>query len=151
MTSSSGDLAVVTGAAGGLGSAFANQLAARGYRLLLVDRRKEQLERVCNEVSARHGIAVEPWIADLCTRQEVERLAARLQQAADVGVLVNNAGFGSANYFVDTDVEHLIDMVDLHVAAPVLLIRAVLPGMIDRNCGAIINVSSVAAWLQNTG
>ena len=73
-------LAAVTGAAGGLGSAFARQLAARGHRLLLVDLQQEPLERLGEEISAQHGIAVEPWIADLSNRKDVERLAARLEE-----------------------------------------------------------------------
>jgi len=144
-------LAVVTGAAGGLGRSFANQLAARGSRLLLVDQRKQALEQICAEISAQYGVAAEPYAADLCRREELERLAERLRQEGNLELLVNNAGFGAANYFVDTELERLVDMVDLHVAAPVFLVRAVLPGMVERNRGAIINVSSVAAWLQNTG
>jgi hypothetical protein len=146
-----GALAVVTGAAGGLGAAFANQFAARGYRLLLVDRDEVHLTKVCNDVSTRHGVEVECFVADLCARPVAERLADRLRQAADLDVLVNNAGFGAASYFVDTEPERLVGMVDLHVAVPVLLTRSVLPGMMERNRGAIINLSSVAAWLQNTG
>ncbi len=90
-------LAVVTGAAGGLGSAFAHQLAERGYRLLLVDRRQAQLEQVCEAIAARHGGSAEPYAVDLCKREEVEQLAKRLEQMADVELLVNNSGFGTVD------------------------------------------------------
>ena len=136
-------LAVVTGAAGGLGSSFASQLAQRGYRLILVDRRQEQLAQLCESISARHGAVAEAWAVDFCQRDEVQRLAKRLEQAADLQLLVNNAGFGTFDYFVDTDIRYLVDMVDVHVVAPVILTRAVLPGMIERKGGAIINVSSL--------
>ena len=144
-------LAVVTGAAGGLGSSFANKLAKRGYRLLLVDRRPAKLEQVCESVTAQHGVSAEPYSADLCQREEVERLAKRLQEMEDVELLVNNAGFGTVNHFVDTDPSLRIGMVDVHVVAPMVLTHAVLPGMLDRNSGAIINVSSVSAWFQSAG
>jgi uncharacterized protein len=150
-TASEHGLAVVTGAAGGLGSSFANKLAERGYRLLLVDRRQKQLEQVCESMTAQHGARAEPWVADLCNRGEVERLAKRLDQTADLELLVNNAGFGTLDYFVDTDAKCLVDMADVHVVAPIVLTRAVLPGMIERNRGAIINVSSLSAWFQSAG
>jgi len=144
-------LAVVTGAAGGLGASFANQLAERGYRLLLVDRRLAQLQQVCESIAERHGAIAEAYVADLSSREEVARLAKRLEQAGDVDLLVNNAGFGAIDYFVDTDTSYLLGMADLHVVAPTILSRAVLPGMIERNCGGIINVSSLGAWFQSAG
>src|SRR5689334_19633621 len=106
-TASEGGLAVVTGGAGGLGSTFAEKLAERGYRLLLVDRRLKQLEQVCESISARHGTTAEPYAADLCKRDEVEKLAKRLAQMPDLQCLVNNAGFGTIDYFVDTDAKYV--------------------------------------------
>jgi len=150
-TASDGGLAVITGAAGGIGSAFANQLAERGFRLLLVDRRQTQLEQLCEAITSRHGTPAEPCTVDLCQREEVEGLARRLEQTANLELLVNNAGFGTRDYFFDTAARDLLDMVDLHVAAPVMLTRAALPGMIERKGGAIINVSSLAAWFQSAG
>ena len=142
---SQGGLAVVTGAAGGLGASFAKKLAERGYRLLLVDRRPEELKQVCQSLAAQHGVSAVPCVIDLCKRKQVERLAKRLEQMADVELLVNNAGFGTADYFVDTDASYLVGMVDVHVVAPTILTQAVLPGMIDRNRGGIINVSSLSS------
>lgn len=144
-------LAVVTGAAGGLGLAFAHQLAARGYRLLLVDRRQGPLEQACASITAQHGIDAEPIAVDLCQRDQVEQLAAKLEHAEDIDLLVNNAGFGTVDYFVDTDASFLVGMVDVHIVAPTLLTRAVLPGMVERNRGNIINVSSMGAWLHSAG
>jgi short-subunit dehydrogenase len=148
---SEGGLAVVTGAAGGLGSSFANKLAARGYQLLLVDRRRQPLDELCEAITARHGVATEAWVADLCERDEVEKLATRLEQTADAEVLVNNAGFGSIEHFVDAGAKSLLDMVDIHVAAPMRLTRAMLPRMMERNRGSIINMASVGAFVQSTG
>lgn len=150
-SASKSGLAVVTGAAGGLGSSFARKLAQRGYRLLLVDRRQSQLEQVCASISAEHGVSAEPYAADFCNREEVEQLAKQLKQMTDLELLVNNAGFGTINHFVDTDANLLMSMVDVHVATPMILSHAVLPGMIDRDCGAIINVSSLSAWFHSAG
>jgi uncharacterized protein len=148
---SPGGLAVVTGAAGGLGASFAKKLAERGYRLLLVDRRPAELEQICQSLAAQHGVSATPSVVDLCKRKQVERLAKRLEQMADVELLVNNAGFGTANYFVDTDASYLVGMVDVHVVAPTILIQAVLPGMIHRDRGGIINVSSLSSWFHSAG
>jgi short-subunit dehydrogenase len=143
-------LAVVTGAAGGLGRAFAKKLAQRGYRLLLVDRRPAQLDEVCESL-AQQGATAEPYAVDLCQREELRQLAARLEQMSNVELLVNNAGFGAVDYFVDTDPSYLVGMVDLHAVAPTILTRTVLPGMIERNRGGIISVSSMSCWFNSAG
>src|SRR4051812_28946997 len=148
---SEGGLAVVSGGAGGLGSTFARKLAERGFNLLLVDRRPERLEQVCESISRQYGVTAEACVVDLCKREELQRLAKRLEQMPDVEVLVNNAGFGTIDYFVDTAPKYVADMVDVHVVAPTVLTHAVLAGMLQRNRGAIINVSSMAAWFQSAG
>jgi short-subunit dehydrogenase len=146
-----GKLAVVTGAAGGLGSCFASKLAQRGFSLLLVDRREQQLEQLADEITSRYGVDAEPRAMDLCDRDEVECLAHQLDLRTNLELLVNNAGFGTADYFVDADVNQHVDMIQVHVVAPTILARAALPGMIERNRGAIINVSSLAAWFYSAG
>jgi short-subunit dehydrogenase len=150
MIASQRRLAVVTGAAGGLGLAFANQLAERGYRLLLIDRRQAQLEEVCAAIADKYDTSAEPYPIDLCNRQEVEALAQRLAQS-DVELLVNNAGFGTVDYFVDTDTSFLVGIAEIHVIAPTILTRAVLPSMVERNRGHVINVSSMGAWFHSAG
>jgi short-subunit dehydrogenase len=150
-SASQGGLAVVTGAAGGLGASFAKKLAERGYRLLLVDRRPTELKQICQSLAAQHGASAMPAVVDLCQRKQVERLAKRLEQSADIELLVNNAGFGTADYFVDTNASYLVGMVDVHVVAPTILIQAVLPGMLARNRGGIINVSSLSSWFHSAG
>jgi uncharacterized protein len=144
-------LAIITGAAGGLGSSFARKLAQQGYRLLLVDRRQAQLQLACESIATRYDVSVESCAVDLCRREEVERLGQQLEQIPDVELLVNNAGFGTAEYFADTDLNYLVGMVDLHVVAPTILTRAVLPTLVARDTGGIINVSSLSAWFQSAG
>ena len=144
-------LAIVTGAAGGLGHAFAKKLAQRGHRLLLVDRRQDALDQVCESIRADYGVAVESYVADLCNRDAITQLAEKLSQLSNVDLLVNNAGFGALKHFVDTDSSLVAGMIDVHVLAPMMFSHAVLPGMIARNSGAIINVSSVSAWFHSAG
>lgn len=134
-----GTLAVVTGAAGGLGSAFARALAARGHRLLLTDRDAVGLQTIADELGA------EAIVADLSREAEVERLSVLLAER-EVGIIVNNAGFGTFSMFADAEWSAQRDMVAVHVLAAMRLCRAVLPGMIKRDAGAIINVSSAEAF-----
>ena len=145
-----GEWAVVTGAAGGLGSCFADRLAKNGYRLLLLDRREEQLAKLCERITSQYGVATERAVVNLCDPRELESLAQRLSEMT-VGLLVNNAGFGTTGYFVDIDASRHSDMIHVHVLAPAMLTHAVLPGMIERDRGAIINVSSLAAWCYSAG
>ncbi len=143
--------AIITGAAGGLGACFAHKLASRGYELMLVDRREDALTTLCDELTARHGVRVEPLVVDLTDEDAMASLAARLSATPDLEMLVNNAGFGVARFFVDADVERHLDMIRVHVLAAVRLTHSVLPAMLNRNRGAIINVSSLTAWTPCAG
>src|SRR5271157_544697 len=142
-------LAAVTGASSGLGAEFARQLAARGYDLLLVARRLPRLEQLRSELERAHGIRVEPWRADLADEPQTEVLARRLETGPPVDVLVNNAGFGTRGWFHTTDYARQVEMHKLHVLATLRLTRAVLPAMIARSSGAIINVSSVGSFFRS--
>ena len=132
-------VAVVTGASAGLGAVFARQLREQGYELIVVARRADRLE----------AIAGERWVADLSVEAEVERLAAHLESRDDIALLVNNAGFGTQGRFAETALDAQMVMHRLHVLATVRLTRAVLPGMIRRGAGAIVNVSSVAGFARS--
>lgn len=144
-------LAIITGAAGGLGLAFAKKLAKLGHPLLLVDRRPDALQQVCDSISAEYGVVCKSHVANLCNRDEIGQLAHTIGQLPHVDMLVNNAGFGTLKHFVDTEASVVAGMVDLHVVAPMMFTHAVLPGMIERDKGAIINVSSVSAWFHSAG
>ncbi|MEW5734176.1 MAG: SDR family oxidoreductase [Thermodesulfobacteriota bacterium] len=145
-----GRLAVVTGASSGLGAEFARQLAGQGYGLLLVARRRERLQELATTLSANHGIAAEALAVDLGARAELEALAARLANEP-VELLVNNAGFGITGRFFDMDVAVWERMVRVHVDAALLLTHAVLPGMMARDRGAVVSVSSLAAFAAMPG
>src|ERR1700720_1337563 len=92
-------LAVVTGASSGIGEEFARQLAGRGYDVLLVARREDRLHVLAEEITAAQKVSVEAMATDLETDEGRDRVAERIRNAANFGLLVNNAGFGAVGLF----------------------------------------------------
>ena len=144
-------LALITGASSGIGAAFARALAARGQNLLLIARRRDRLEELAASLSRQHSIHAEPMAADLLADDDLARVEERLRSARDLDLLVNNAGFGTRGLFYQADLAGQDQMHRLHVIATMRLTRAALPGMMERNQGGIINVSSVAGFWQAPG
>jgi short-subunit dehydrogenase len=141
------ELAVITGASAGLGALFARELAARGHDVLLVARRGERLEALAAELAGRHGVTAIPLVADLEDPAAPARIAATLaQRGRPVDLLVNNAGFGLGGEFAGLDRDRQLAIVDVNVRALVDLTHRVLPEMIARRRGAILNVASTAAF-----
>lgn len=139
--------AVVTGAAGGMGTSFAKQLAAQGYDLVLVDRRAEPLRALCKLLESEHRCRTEAIVADLSNLDQVHRVCQRIADHTDIEVLVNNAGFGHERSFCEIPLDQHLEMLSVHVLATNCLVRSILPQMITRNHGSIVNVGSVGAWL----
>ncbi len=142
-------LAVVTGPTAGIGRAFAERLAGAGHDLLLVSRDAARLATLAAELGARHAVRANIHPLDLADEDAVRTLAARLTAAPRVDVLVNNAGFGTHARVAGGDPEAEARMVAVHCAAPLRLTQAVLPGMVARRAGAVVNVASVAAFAPN--
>jgi short-subunit dehydrogenase len=135
--------AVITGASSGLGAIFAEQLAQRGLSLILAGRDEARL----NEVKTRVGpnVPVELVIGDLGTDAGVEDLITHLDGRV-IDVLVNNAGFGTYGPFADIEADREHNLVGVNVDALVRLTHAVLPGMLARGRGGILNVASTIAF-----
>jgi len=141
-------LAVITGASSGLGVAFARKLAARGYDLLLIARREDRLRSIAREIGEQYHVRAEILEADLTDDAALTMVARRIRDAADLGLLVNNAGFGTLGYFFEADPHTQEQMHRLHVLATMRLSHAALANLVPRaEAGTgIINVSSIAAY-----
>jgi len=134
---------LITGASAGLGAEFARQCRRRGETLVLVARRKDRLEELRREL----GDAVLVHAGDLARPDQVEALFRRLEaEGLEIDTLINNAGFGATGAFADVPRERLLEMIDLNVRSLTDLCRLVLPAMIGRRRGAILNVASTAAF-----
>jgi len=150
MTQSHTKTACITGASSGLGSLYAEYLAAEGYNLIITARRCKLLDALAQRLIEAHHISVRIVVADLAADDGIARVVAAIHECDDLAFLVNNAGFGVPGLFAELDIEQTIDMVTVHVVATKRLTYAALQKMIPRREGIIINVSSVAAFL-NTG
>lgn len=137
--------AVVTGASGGIGEAYARALAGQGADLVLVARSADALERLAGELQQRHGVTCEVLAADLTTDDGIATVERRVA-GDDIDLLVNNAGYGISAHLADTEPADVDGMIRLNVLALARLTRAALPGMIGRGHGGIVNVSSVAGF-----
>jgi uncharacterized protein len=144
-------LAVITGASSGIGAMFARKLAERGYDLLLIARREDRLLSLSLELSQSYHVTAEALAADLTLDADLQRVAARIRTAPNLGLVVNNAGFGSRGYFFETDWETQQQMHRLHVLATVQLTHAALTNLVPRGVGGVINVASVAGFWQSPG
>ena len=139
--------ALITGASSGLGEEFARQLAARGYNLFLTARNNELLQQVKQSITSTNNIQVEIIPADLSNSIELNKLIDFAIQISDLNLLVNCAGFGTVGRFYQVEPKKELAMMQVHMVAPVMLTRSVLPQMINRNQGTIINVASLAGLI----
>lgn len=137
--------ALVTGASSGIGSAFSHALRARGARLVLVARRAQRLSDLSNVLGGPPDVAVLPL--DLTSPDAVSVLMTFLHdRSIAVDLLINNAGVGWTGPFIEQPEQSIRQIIDLNVGALVALTRALLPGMIERGRGGIVNVVSTSAF-----
>jgi short-subunit dehydrogenase len=136
--------ALVTGASSGIGRVYSERLAREGFDLILTARREGRLKELAREIE-KLGRSAEIVIADLTTREGVATVERRAA-VGDVTMLVNNAGFQTYRPFVQLDPDLAEGQIHAHVTAIVRLCRAVLPAMLQRGEGAIVNVSSTLAF-----
>ncbi|KAK9087224.1 hypothetical protein Syun_029618 [Stephania yunnanensis] len=145
-----GSWALVTGAADGIGKAISIELADRGLNLILLDRDVPKLETTAKEVQERH-VKVKTLVSDLCkdSGNEIVRKIREAIEGLDVGVLINNAGTTHRHpiFFHEVDTDVVDSTVTLNVEAATWVAKAVLPGMMVRKKGAIVNLGSASGSL----
>lgn len=142
-----GSTALITGASGGLGQAFAEQLAEKGSHLVLVGRSEDKLRALAQRLERQNKIATTVLTADLASATEVDQLISELKtKRIDVDLLINNAGFGVFLRFLETPLERQMEEIDVNVRAVVQLTHALAPAMVARKKGGVINLSSSAGF-----
>lgn len=143
--------ALITGASSGLGAEFARQLAAGGFSLVLVARRRQRLLELAKELHTQFPVQTEIWPADLSKARDLQVLEKKIARLKNLELLVNNAGFGTGGRFFEADLGKQLDMLTVHIEAAVRLSRAALPALTGRGKGGIINLASVAAFVPTVG
>ncbi len=143
--SSGRPLALVTGASSGIGRAYSERLASDGYNVVVAARRAERLDEVKRQLESRYDVSVQPLVADLSTesgRHAVDAIAKQLR----LEVVVDSAALAYYMPFLDLPHDQAEELVNLNVLAPVRMIHAALPGMVERGKGAVVSFSSVLAF-----
>lgn len=144
-----GKWAVVTGSTDGIGKEYACELARNGMNIVLVSRTMEKLEKVALEIREEFGVETKIVQADFSSgRQVYEKISRDLYQK-DIGILVNNVGMMTPHpmLFEDLSEDDIWGLINVNVASVPAMTKLVLPGMLERKRGAIINVSSMAAFV----
>ncbi len=137
------DNVLVTGASRGLGAAMVRELLAHGHRVVLTARNEGELARAVDSLRAAHGERVNWIAADLSSPAAALALVAQVEQRfGALDGLINNAGIGAWKPLVEWSPQQVIDCVNLNLLAPMLLAQAVLPGMLERRRGMIVNIAS---------
>ncbi len=148
----SSETVLVTGASSGIGRELAKCFAADGCRMILVSRKVDELETLATELRKDLKVQAQVFSSDLAEPEAPVRLAARLEKVGiRVDVLVNNAGFGAQGKFAELDLQRQLDMVQVNITALMHLTGLMLPGMIKRRQGGILNVASTASFQPGPG
>lgn len=135
-------IACITGASSGIGREFAIQLSELGYNLILISRHTKDIKEYASKLPTKCRIIS----CDLSDEESCIRLAKRLRHV-NISILVNNAGFGELGGFTDTKLKNDLNMIDLNVKSVHILTKAILPQMIRKDEGYILNVASVAGLM----
>jgi short-subunit dehydrogenase len=137
--------AVVTGASTSIGAIYADRLARRGFDLLIIARHSKRLTDLASELTKKTGRRVDIISANLTNKQDLRKIESRLHSDTSISLLVNNAGFGGTKSIVHSSIDDLEDRIALNVTALTRLTAAVLPNLLTRKQGAIINIASAVA------
>lgn len=137
-------LALITGASGGIGSAISRKLASMGFDIAVhYHRSQKDAMLLCREIEERFGVSASAIQADLSDREQVKQLAEKALVIGTVDVLVNNAGLSYRELFQFTEENRVNDVLSVNLTSAMLLTKLIVPGMIARHDGRIINISSM--------
>jgi hypothetical protein len=150
-TASKPGTALITGASTGIGATYASRLARRGYDLILVARNEGKLTALAKQLGGQFAVKVQVLAADLTASDQVARVEKVLRDDPSITLLVNNAGSATLGPLTSADVDRLDREIRLNILAPTRLARAVLPGLLSRNRGGIINIASVMSQMVQPG
>jgi 2-hydroxycyclohexanecarboxyl-CoA dehydrogenase len=151
MTRFDGKSAIIKGGAGGIGSATCRRFAAEGARVAVFDRDEAGAQKVAREIEAAGGKA-QAFACDITDRQNVDAAVAASESAlGPVAILVNNAGFDIFKPFLKTEPSEWERLIAINLRGPLHMHHAVLPGMVERRYGRVVNVASDAARVGSTG
>jgi uncharacterized protein len=140
--------ALVTGASAGLGTELAWLLAAGGHDVVIVARRREKLEALAAEIRAKHEVLVHVIAEDLAKPGAASRIARALdERRIAIEVLVNNAGFGGTGAFAERELARELEMIQVNIVALVELTHLLLPAMVARKSGRVLNIGSTAGFV----
>jgi len=143
--------ALVTGASGGIGAVYADRLARRGYDLILVARDQTAMDTLAKKLTADTGVNIRVLVADLTIEADIQRVEKVLRDDQTISLLVNNAGAATLGAFHQADIGRLNRDIQLNVVAPTRLAHAVVPGLLTRNRGGLINIASVMSQMIQPG
>jgi hypothetical protein len=139
---------LITGASGGIGLELSKLFAKNGYDLVLVARSSDKLNELKGELSSQFGISVIIISKDLSDPKAPQEIYEEVKNGSiNIDILINNAGFGGAGKFSDTDLKRELDMMTVNMTVPVVLTKFFLPHMIEMKKGKILNVASTAAFV----
>ena len=139
-------IALITGASSGLGRAFSKIPAKRGFNLVIVARRRQRLAELKQEIVQKYGVKVKILCHDLSDPEECKELYEEVE-AANIDILINNAGFGVFGKFTETDLDSELKMIDVNIKAVHILTKLFLQKFEKRNYGFILNVASLAGFM----
>ncbi len=146
------ETALITGASGGLGERFAWLFARGGFDLVIVARQKDKLQSLAEEIFRGTGRTAHVICADLSTQEGVDAVLEDVHRhRLEISVLVNNAGFGTYGPFQEGDFGKEHDLLQVNVVALTALTKGLLPPMVARGKGRILNVASLAAFMPGPG
>ena len=140
--------ALITGATSGIGAEYARRLAAAGYDLIITGRREEKIKALAKELFDSCGSLVDVVLVELSDPTQIDDFLENIKDR-DIHILVNNAGFGTKKFFSYEPLELYEKMINTHILAHIKIVYAILPEMINKGTGTIINVSSAGAFLPS--